>query len=1544
MNTSIDWQDLKNHSSPQWASVLEQLLSALESDGAELPQDWAELILSIGSIILEKGTSEQQYQLLEAAWRPAFSDAVHHTGITEDWFQIELSLIRKLNYTPGTLFLRRAAVHPERRLFSYKQNHDWIHRSWGEIRTQVENLASGLFKLTGKDPGPVAIFSENRIEVALTDILCLTTGVVNVPLQVHATQAQLAFILNHAEVETIIVSTHQLLQTVEAVLPSTPKLKHIICFETNVYSRNPIVSTFNSLWAESDEDQQDLLEKRNRKIKLADLASIMYTSGTTGYPKGIQFSHENVIAKRFARGLVLPLGENDRFISFLPLFHTFGRYLEMWGCIYWGANYIFASGQGIHSLATDIADTHPTVLISIPKRWQELYDRIHSRIDPETVSPEQVSSAVQHTLGGKLRWGLSAAGYLDPAVFRFFQAHGVHLHSGYGMTEATGGITMTPRDDYLENSIGKALPGIELKLGEDGEMFIRGSYVSDGYWKDEEESREDGWFTTGDIFTPLENGQYEIVDRKKEIYKNVQGQTIAPQKIENMFREFDSVQQLFVVGDHRPYNTALIVLDRSHRALNKLLDDDRKLKDYVGSLIHSVNAFLAPFERIVSFAILDEPFSTEAGELTSKGTFKRQVIQQRYAENIDKLYLINYKSYLFSDIEIRIPTWFFRHRGWTRRDLFLTERGLEHPNGQDRLRIERIGEAMRIGDVVYHVEGDILNMEEILQQPAYWIGNPELESFINAPRLRIKMMPGLPSWLPARSPALLHTASERRELEDMVSKAMSAQDFSINSLMPALRLLYSGDLELDHPVFRMLSMAQRRAEEPIRQLIAYAYLRLSRDATEDMVRHSFLQLAGLLSVVELEKITPFVLSGPRIFTDWGKRADWPAVTPQKVELFIRLFARSCEKIRDGGELNTLLENQLGILISLSKQYPRYYDQIRTRIVRCRNKLHANPSWQSILGRAFEAIYDQFREKIGVPASQAVLPDEGISYEWDDVLSFDPSISPDHRQRIRQALTETSLLNETIYLFFKGQTLRLMDIPPEGIWIAPIASAHGKSVYRVSVRTRELRTLKFALNVSDELNHEEIEQELRWLITIGHENPNLHVVERVGAYVPELRLWSEEFIPGYTVAQYLRLGEWGDLPEEHPDAEYIWPHFAWTGIYTFAKVWQRSGYQFHIETPLPDRVIIPIHDYHIGGKLVSLANSKQGGSAREFMEAVNQYFLKGTLKSHPNMDLELDPDLKFHAVYEALEPQEATKFFEELEADKALDKKLRKELEDFLEKTQHKGNVPKSVYFAIRRYHRWISLNQDATLKAKAGLLKNLYHDYKISLSERDYPDARVRLFLETVFKDHPKSMVKYLRGLMKDLRIHRHDTLSLQTELSNYVRTEKPDEADSFFLKRIAFPELPPADQIDLIATRSTALDDVEIMISRRDQMGQSYRIRRAMTPKEIIQLKQLFDKSNLPVDFSQEHEYLVALNENGRVIGGLFFMVEEESIVYLDKVVVSQNYRSRGLSRGIIEEFLNRMRNRGYKIIITGFLHPGFFYKFGFQIESNQAGLVKYL
>ena len=333
------------------------------------------------------------------------------------------------------------------------------------------------------------------------------------------------------------------------------------------------------------------------------------------------------------------------------------------GSIFWGATYTFAESPAFNSLLKDFSIISPTVFISIPKRWVQIYDSINDSIDLDLSSEEEINKKLKNITGGNLKWGLSAAGYLDPDIFLFFQENKIELISGYGMTEATGGITMTPPREYIANSVGRSLPGIELKIEDDGELCMKGPYVSSGFYKiKDSESFKDGWFYSGDIFKK-ENGYYFIVDRKKDIYKNSRGQTIAPQKIENLFQDFDLVQSVFLVGDGKEYNTVLIYPNRSNDEYNLEDMNDNQIHEIFSAMLISINGFLSPFERIVNFSIIARDFSIDKGELTQKGTYKRKNVIKNFSTAISSMYKKNYLSLYNDDKEIKFPNWLIREIG-----------------------------------------------------------------------------------------------------------------------------------------------------------------------------------------------------------------------------------------------------------------------------------------------------------------------------------------------------------------------------------------------------------------------------------------------------------------------------------------------------------------------------------------------------------------------------------------------------------------------------------------------------------------------------------------------------------------------------------------------------------------------------------------------------------------------------------------------------------------------------------------------------------------
>lgn len=1507
-------------------------------------ENWSKDILIFGGHVLASGSRESVVYLLEQGWNPVFTLLIKQGGIENQWFDLEMECIRKLNYTPGLLFNRRTEQCGQKVLFKFKRGREWQNRSWSVIRNTVDQLAAGLIDLMGNTTPRIAILSENCLEVACTDIACLTYGFVNVPVQPAAPPTQIEYILNHSEIEAIFVADSQHLRMVESILPNLPGIKKIITY-ADIASPNPMVKSYKRLIDDgSASETLEWLEGIRLSVKLDAIATIMYTSGTTGYPKGIVFTYENIIAKRFARSLALNLGEKDRFLCFLPLFHTFGRFLEMWGSIFWGAEYTFSSGKGFESLLSDLQEIRPSVLISIPKRWQDIYDKIGSKVDILNDSFNTIHRKVQEVTGGKLYWGLSAAGYLPPEVFRFFQTHDLHLHSGYGMTEATGGITMTPKDGYLENSVGIPLPGMEIKLADDGELWIKGSYVSASYWKPIEiDERPDGWFTTGDIFQILGNGQIEIIGRKKEIYKNAKGQTIAPQKIENMFRDFESIHQLFIVGDHMPYNTALVRLNQKHKDIHNIRDDNQKLRDYVGSVIHSVNSFLAPYERIVDFRDVDRDFSKELGELTEKGSFKRVAILENFKATIDALYEKPYKSFFMHDLEIQIPSWVFLQRGWTQNDLVIDGPFIKHRNGRFSLRIERRVGEIQIGNFYYQYDGSILQFDDFISQLAYCIGNKELEEFLDYSSLRIKPLNQIPSWLPGTWVDLNCSETEITQYQKDVLKALENSDYSLDALKPLIRLIYSQTLQTSQPAFRLLNRIYSNSGESVRHIVRYAFLRLIRSDILGQSQFAVQQVVALFPANDLERIVHYALNRKILFTPSTAESSWSNINSHKVALSTDYLKWLSNQESDAPESSILLKNILGILFSWSKQYPKYFPSIRSSLISSVLNLPPDSRLRNSLLEVYKAISINFSLSMSDIEPEAADIDIEQTFAWEDILLFDKTVSPEHRQRISGAFKNTQFLNESLFIFFKGTQLTLLDIPPQGIWITSLGSAHGKSVYRVSVQSKE-RSYKFAINLNDDLDQEQLYTELFWLLACTRDSKFNQLVETTGSHQPDYDLWSEEFISGMTIREYLKHAVWAGSSDEMPSPDHIWPHFVWTGVITYTSFWKRTRFKKMVGVPSSGKIIVPIHDYHVGGRLVSISGIETVKSELDFLENLESSFVRKTEQDFPDFHLAVQTDIIYHAIHEALGEKHSSNFFEAILNDPDTSDSRRENLEIFLSWVAEHGFQNKSVYFAIRRYHRWLLINQAATLNAKAHFLKDLYKDYNIQDSEAEFPDARVQLFTRTVFSETDDGFKDYLSTLARNLRQHAFDGSSLQSEISQHIGSHDLDEYCAFFLKRLAFPELPPSEDIELIATRSTALDDVEIMISRHDSKGATFHIRRAMQPKEIIQLQQLFINAHMDVNFTQEHKFLVALNKKERVIGGLFYLDEGGDTVYMDKVVISDSYRGSGVSRGLLDEFVNRMRNAKKLMISTGFLHPGYFYKFGFKIEKDQGGLVKYL
>ncbi|UCF19330.1 MAG: GNAT family N-acetyltransferase [Gemmatimonadota bacterium] len=1485
------------------------------------------------------------WELLDLLRRPAVLQRVAAQNEVELWAQRFQAAVEASHLTVGPLFRQRARAYASKVLLEIPQGGGNESLAWKQVEARVEELSRALYALYLPDePAPIAILSENRPEMALLDLACLTSGLLNVVVPANATDTDVGYILRHSKIGTVIVSDQEQYEKVDKNRNALPDLKHVVAMEVLDGSAANVLP-LSELLERAGEVTAAYVRERSQVVRIDDRATVMYTSGTTGMPKGIQYSHRNLVFKRFARALALPeIGDEDVFLCYLPLFHTFGRYLEMLGCVFWGAKYCFLTNTSVEALIDGMRRYRPTVFISVPRKWIQLYEAIGRIADPLHAPDEELRQATLEKTGGRLRWGLSAAGYLDPEIFRHFQRHGTQLLSGFGMSEATGGITMTPPFRYKDNSLGVALPGIELKLAEDGELLIRGPYVMIGYLDPPDGQPsfdESGWFHTGDLMRMDEEGHIRLVDRKKEIYKNVKGQTIAPQRIENLFREFASVGRAFLVGDHKEYNTLLIYPNPDYEELDLSSMSAQDVRDHFRSLVVSVNKFVAPFERVVDFAVIERDLDSDKGELTPKGTPRRSTVVDNFADIIATLY--RRTNLHVGGVDITLPNWLFQALGLTAQDIRVDGETLTLPSQSTSMAIRRLGDTeIQVGSCLYRFAGKTLNLGVILATPRLWLGNNQLVGF--APldpddRQRPGRTADLIQWHGRASP-FEPTAADREALETAIQRA----DRSLMDLDHAARMLVSTDEECALNAVRLFERVLGSAEEaslaePARSLLA----RGAEIPSAEVRRRAFQVLVPHEKAARYRETVARFLDKDPLLLDAETRAVLceRTLSDSKVEAFIDLAWNICTKLPLGDQNEDLATSLMDFLADYGGGHPTRYRSVRAFLVRV-SLFAPNPAIRSHAKEAWRALREGFFQWLGATPRIAVDEETGQEYRWEDVIVFAEGIDSGHRQRLLSAIKNTPFLSGSVFLLFGSKVIRLTDIPPGGVWIRPLGERYGKSVYRVTVQTRAGDSFEMAANVNDSLTPEEVREEIEWLILCADYPEREPVVEEFGGHAPEQDIWSEEFIHGATLDRELRrLARRSDAVE---GMAQLWPFLAWNAMSAFVDFWDRTGRRCEIAALSPTDIVVPIHDYHRGSRIVSLSVRCDHHGVLAMLQSFKDRFVGSVEREYDDLKGLVGWDVIFSSVLEVLGEQEGLATCEgALLAEAQAPDEIRSALREYVSTVRGGGFLPMRLYFAAKRYRRWARLNEAATPEARASTLQELYDTYGLDRIAKSYPEVRLRFFRETVFRDGSPELVQGLDGLIRRVRareMRESELADAVADLRNRLTAEP--EAD-YFLARIPFAYLRPEDTVDFVSSDLGGEYQSEIVVTREDIDGNIFRVRHALMPKEVERLHRLFLAAKLDVRFGPEHRYLVAINDREQIIGGIYYTVEEAN-AHLEKIVVSERYRRKGVADGLMKDFFNRLRAAGVKTLTTGFFRPEYFYSYGFKIERRYAGLVKQL
>ena len=554
----------------------------------------------------------------------------------------------------------RAALAEERPTPIYLEERDgeWLPVSWPGAAERVDALARGLLARGVRRGDAVAVLSRSRVEWALLDWAVMRIGAVVVGLYPTSSPKECAYLLAHSEAVLIVVEDEEQRAKIEQIRTELPNLREVLGLEE-----------LARLEQEGRARPAEELAAAEDAVGEDDLATLIYTSGTTGPPKGCMLTHRNLVVAAYR--VPWELGAvDDTILLFLPLAHSFGR-LAHQTAAYHGATVAFVADAT--RVATALGIVRPTILPAVPRVYEKVHANVLGQLERaggakraigtwalgvgarasrlrregrplplglrlrHALADRLVFSKVRERLGGRLRVGVSGAAPLAVEVLEFFDALGITVVEGYGMTENASSCTVNLPGHERFGTVGQAVPGSEIRVGDDGEIFTRGETTFTGYYKDPEATRaaltEDGWLRTGDVGEIDADGYVKITDRKKDLIITAGGKNISPQNLENALKTSRFVSQALVVGDRRPYVTALVTLDHT-----ELDASDRDPRELVQELVDEVNRDRARVEQIKRFTILPRDFSQEEGEVTPTLKLKRRIVQEHFADEIEALY------------------------------------------------------------------------------------------------------------------------------------------------------------------------------------------------------------------------------------------------------------------------------------------------------------------------------------------------------------------------------------------------------------------------------------------------------------------------------------------------------------------------------------------------------------------------------------------------------------------------------------------------------------------------------------------------------------------------------------------------------------------------------------------------------------------------------------------------------------------------------------------------------------------------------------------
>jgi long-chain acyl-CoA synthetase len=562
-----------------------------------------------------------------------------------------------------------------------KQNDAWVDRSFEQVLETVRSLALGLIELGVEKGDKVSILANTRPEWTYVDFAALSVGAVVVPIYQTNSPEECQYVLENSDAKLVVVEDDEQMEKIRAVRDRLPLLEQVV----RMTGAGEDAISLEDLAARGAARDAAEWEARWRAVTPADICTFIYTSGTTGPPKGCIISHGNYRAMLDMVNETSVVENEDVTYLYLPLAHSFALLVQL-GSFDLGATLAYWERDPLKILP-NLAEVKPTYFPSVPRIFEKIYTAATSGMEKQggikkaifdwslglgrkmreaeragrrpgfllrkqhEFADKQVLAKIRGLFGGKLRLAVSGAAPINPEILRFFDSAGVLVLEGWGMTETSTAATISTPDDFKVGTIGKPFPGCEVRIAEDGEILVKGPNVFQGYYKNDEATREtivDGWLHTGDIGEIDSEGFIKITGRKKDIIITAGGKNITPANLENEMKQHPLVSQCVVVGDRKPYLVALVTLDPEEAAVyareHGLPDDPAQLAESpevrreIEAHRENMNERFARVEQVKKVAILHHDLSQESGELTPTLKVKRAVVAAKHEREIEALY------------------------------------------------------------------------------------------------------------------------------------------------------------------------------------------------------------------------------------------------------------------------------------------------------------------------------------------------------------------------------------------------------------------------------------------------------------------------------------------------------------------------------------------------------------------------------------------------------------------------------------------------------------------------------------------------------------------------------------------------------------------------------------------------------------------------------------------------------------------------------------------------------------------------------------------